>query len=42
MKIAANNACSGAKNIPLDNKNNATQQNITGVVINTLYGLLST
>jgi hypothetical protein len=40
MKIAAKNACNGAENIPLDNKNNAAQQNIIGVVINTLYGLL--
>ena len=42
MKVAANNACNGAENMPLDNKNNAAQQNIKGVVMNTLYGLPST
>jgi hypothetical protein len=42
MKVAANNACNGAENMPLDNKNSAAQQNIKGVVMNTLYGLPST
>src|SRR5438552_17585623 len=39
MNIAENRACIGAENSPRDNKNNAEQQNITGVIIKTLYGL---
>jgi hypothetical protein len=39
MNIVANKACNGAENIPLDNKNSAAQQNIIGVIMNTLYGL---
>jgi hypothetical protein len=36
MNMPANIACSGAEKTPLDNKNNATQQKMMGVVINTL------
>jgi len=37
--MPANIACIGAEKTPLDNKNNAAQQKMMGVVINTLYGL---
>jgi len=40
MKTPANIACNGAEKTPLDNKNNAAQQKMMGVVMNTLYGLL--
>jgi hypothetical protein len=39
MNNATNIPCMGAKNTPLDNRNKAEQENIRGVVINTLYGL---
>jgi hypothetical protein len=39
MNAPANIACNGAEKTPRDNRNNAAQQNIIGVVIKTLYGL---
>ena len=39
MNTTTNIPCTGAKNTPLNNRNNAEQENIRGVEINTLYGL---
>ena len=41
MNVTTNIPCKGAKITPLNNRNIAEQENMIGVVRNTLYGLSS-